>query len=383
MIQLNTIDLVINSIPIKKLSDYSFSVDEVIAVQSKYFYAKTKENLGYYTLAQHEQIYRKKVAELIEEFVNLNEKGKNITILELGGGTGKFALSLLENLEERTIQCEYNIVDVSVNQYPETLRKKSNVKIIESSFTNFGLKNKSEFDILIMNEALDMWAGKESLTQLWDTNEIQYKPHWVLFDLEKKSILKKKDLSKIHQEDKTMYVWVEIFENVEKEKLSQTVTIEHATKISLPESFKYLLQKIKLFTLVQDYWSFPDEENPLRMGLFEESVEKTLEKISYLEKDKKQELQISWFQELKKTNEKKFWIQSSFVPLGIVDVTYSPNQSEMFDLGLEFDLEIVNMDTQNLQKGNNYGFTIGEKENEILILFTRHALELQFKKSLL
>ena len=262
MIQLNVIDLAINSIPIKKLSDYSFSVDEVIAIQSKYFYAKGNETLGYYTIAQHEQIYRKKVAELIEEFVGLNEKGKNVTILELGGGTGKFALSLLENLEKRTIQCDYTIVDVSVDQYPDTLRKKPNVKILENSFTNFGLKNKSEFDILIMNEALDMWAGKESLTQLWDTNEIQYKPHWVLFDLEKKSILKKKDLSKIQQEDKTTYVWIEIFENVEKGKLSQIVSIEYSTKISIPESFKHLLQKINLFTIVQDYWSFPDEQNP-------------------------------------------------------------------------------------------------------------------------
>ena len=378
-IQVSLIESVIKNIPFKKLFDYSFTVDELIALQSKHYYAKAEENLGYYTIAQNDQNYRMKVLELLENFAGLREKGKNISILELGGGTGKFAFNVVKILEEKSISFSYTIIDVSTTQYPEFLQKSSKVQLISNSFTEFAIKNKQEFDILIMNEALDMWAGREILVQEWDDKKVPYNIHWFVVDLEKKTAIKRKDVTKLQIEDETKYSWIKVYENITEKELVPNLKENFRTKIAIPDQFKQLLQQIKLFTIVQDYWSFSEQENGVRMGLYEESVEKTLQKIKFINENEKKTLHQVWVQELDKSRGKKFWIESRVIPFGIVDVTYSPDQSQLFELGDKYDLEIVNMYTENMQQFDDKVFSVGEQENEIFILFTKYAIELQLK----
>ena len=363
------------------MKDNLFEADEVIELQSSYYYSKAKDDLGFYTIAQNEKNYRKKIAELLEEFSTLLPKDQKIKILELGGGTGKFCSYLTEYLVEHKIQYEYTIVDVSVKQYQEILQKNESISIIEDTFTKFASKNKKQFDILIMNEALDMWAGKQELLQEWTNEQVAVDPYWAVLDLEKLYYVKKKDARKIKQEPEIKYVWQELYYNKEQDNFTINKIPESKDKIHIPDAFRILLEQINLATIVQDYWSFSEQENPLRMGLYEDSVQKTLNKLSHITDDQKNHLKTNWETELSKTKSYHKWIESSIIPFGLVDVTYSPDQSELFDLSIELDLELVNSYAENPNRFDDTIYTVGEKENEIFMLFTKKAVDMQFKKA--
>lgn len=366
-----------------KLKDYSFSVDEVIAVQSSKYYAKTEKDLGYYTIAQHEENYRRKLAELLEEFAILLGKDASVKILELGGGTGKFALYVTNYLLSKDIKYEYTIVDVSTSQYREELRKQPKLKIQEDTFTNFAEKNKNIYDILIMNEALDMWAGEEELLNEWDDGKLPVKVYWVLVDLEKKELVKKKQVSKLSAGEKTHFVWKQVLIKEETGEVLEQLQEQYRNKIQLPAGMTKLLQKIRLFSVIQDYWSFDEQENRLRMGLYEESVEKTLQRMEKVPEKLSKELAKDWTEKLEKGPVRKAWIESQEIPFGLVDVTYSPNQGKLFELSLELDLELVNYYAENVQQFDDKIYSVGELENEVFILFTQYASELRFKKDLM
>ena len=176
-------EFVDSNLPSTKMKDYLFTADDVIGIQSRLYYAKAENKLQYYTIAENEEVYKNKIAELIEEFSSLYENNYTITILELGGGTGKFCFYLTNFLLEKSVSYEYTIVDISANQYSAAIKKQPKVSIIEDSFTNFATKNKKRFDILIMNEALDMWAGKQEVLNEWGDEQVPVESYWVLVDV--------------------------------------------------------------------------------------------------------------------------------------------------------------------------------------------------------
>ena len=300
----------------KNFQNYLFTADEVIAFQSSYYYANAEEQLGYYTIAQNEENYKKKISELLEELLLLEEEKKKVTILELGGGTGNFARYLTTYLQKQSIQYDYTIVDISTNQYDKIKKDIPNLTIIQKSFTEFVSENKKNYDVLVMNEALDMWAGKQVLLERWHDNKLPYEVFWVVVNIEDQKLLKKKEVAKIKTETITNYLWVKVFVNIEKREIKTRYEGEYREKIEQPEALKQLIEKINLLTIIQDYWSFEDQENKLRMGLYEESVEKTLHKIPALLQKDKEELLRTWTQELEKTSERKAWIESNKIPFG-------------------------------------------------------------------
>jgi hypothetical protein len=363
-----------------KIKDYVFILDEVIGIQSTKYYANAQENLGYYTLAQYEENYRKKISELIEEFSVLNQSSNKLTILELGGGTGKFCQFLTRYLLERDIKYEYTLVDVSIKQYSETVRKIPGLQLVNDSFTNFSKKNKRRFDFLIMNEALDMWAGEEELLNLWEPEPFQEKVYWLLIDLDKHEPIKKKIIEKISKEDYSHLCWTQIYYNEEKNTFTNMLEEPFRNKIHLPTSFSELLGRIDLIAIIQDYWSFDDQENKLRMELYKKSVDETLNLISGLSEAQIKLIKSAWEEKVQHVGEKYSWIESQIIPFGFVDVTYSPDQSELFDLGIKWDLEIVNYYAENMNNFDDSFFSVGDKNNEIFLLFTKKALELQFNR---
>ncbi len=366
-------------VPTNKMKDYLFTVDDVIGIQSNRYYAKAEKNLGFYTIAENEVTYKLKIAELLEDFSSLNQKDKNLTILELGGGTGKFSSYLTTYMQERSIQYEYTIVDISTNQYTNSIRKIPNLAIIEDSFTNFALKNKKRFDILIMNEALDMWAGTQELLDPWSYEKKEQEPYWLLLNLEDKEYIKKKDVQKIKSEQEENLLWQQVYYSKEKNSFVQEIEGNYLDKIHLPKGLEKLLSMINLVSIVQDYWTFQDDDNNLRMGLYEESLEKTLKSMKLLTIEQQEELKQVWNHKLNKSQTIQNWIQSTIIPFGLVDVTYSPDQSELLDLGMKLDLELVTAFAENPNTFNDKIYSVGERENEIFMLFTKKALESQFK----
>ena len=364
----------------KKLKDYLFEVDDVISLQSSHYYKNASDELGFYTIAQHNENYRKKIGEMIEEFTTLRKETNPITILELGGGTGKFSSYMTKYLSEKGIKFEYTIVDVSTAQYSEELRKNKDLTIIESSFTEFALKNKKQFDVLLMNEALDMWAGKQEVVNEW-TQEIQpYHPYWVLIDIEKRKPVKSKEAKKIDEQSEKKYTWLQVYHETESNTIREKRQQETLNKIRIPKSFEKLIQNINLFTVIQDYWSFEDQENTLRMGLYDGSIEKTIDLIQNIEKEEKERMVKTWTEEVKQGTGIRNWIKSELIPFGKVDVTYSPDQSELLDLSMELGLEIMKNTSDDIEKYDNTIFRMGEQDNEIFMLFTKKALELQFER---
>lgn len=364
----------------KKLKDYLFAVDDVIALQSSYYYTTAQKELGFYTIAQHNERYRKKIAELIEEFSAIVNQETAITILELGGGTGKFSAYMTKYLLAKGIKFEYTIVDVSIAQYSEELRNTKGLKLVESSFTEFALKNNKRYDILIMNEALDMWAGKQEVVDEWTKEEQPYEPYWVLIDTEKKKLVKYKDTKKIAEQAETNYVWYQVYLDKDSELIVTDKKPETLLKTRLPGSFKSLIQQINLFAVIQDYWSFEEQENTIRMGLYDGSVEKTLKLVERIAEEDKKELTEKWTEQLKQTTGVRSWIKSTVIPLGKVDVTYSPDQSELLDLSLELGLELMKNYSEDRETYDTEVFKVGEQDNEIFTLFTPKALDLRFEK---
>lgn len=362
-----------------KMKDYLYTADDVIGIQSTRYYAKAEKNLNFYTIAENEENYKIKVAELLKDFSSLIEKKEKITILELGGGTGKFCLYLTKYLNERSLNYEYTIVDISTNQYDDSIRNIPNLSIIEDSFTNFGTKNKKNFDILIMNEALDMWAGKQELLDPYTSEEQEKKPYWLLVDLEQKRYIKKKDTRKIKSDQEKQIIWQQVYYSKEKNTFVKEIEEEFINKIHLPENLENLLSMINLVCIIQDYWSFADDNNCLRMGLYEESIEKTLQEMKLITKEQITELKDLWNNELDKSKSIQKWIESPIIPFGLVDITYSPDQSELLDLSMSLNLELITSFAENPNTFDDKIYSVGERENEIFMLFTREALELKFK----
>lgn len=379
MASLKNFEFVDSNVPLTKMKDYLFTADDVIGIQSRLYYARAENKLEYYTIAENEEVYKNKIAEMIEEFSSLNDKGTTITILELGGGTGKFCTYLTNYLQGKGIQYEYTIVDISTKQYSSVIKEKKEVTIVEDSFTNFATKNKKRFDILIMNEALDMWAGKQEVLDVWSSEQLPVEVFWILADLERKKYIKKKEAGKLHSELEKNYVWQQVYYSKDNKSYIQEKGEDWQVKIHLPETFEQLLQQINLVAIVQDYWAFEEQENTIRMGLKDESTTKTLATMSHVTKEQSEMLKKLWEQELKKTNDIHKWIISPIIPLGIVDVTYSPDQSELLDTALNLGLDMMTTFAQGPVQFGDKMYNMGEEENEIFILFTKKAVELRFK----
>ena len=94
------------------MKEFLFTAYEVIGIQSRLYYPNVEKKLEYYTIAENEESYKRKIAELIEEFSSLNQKDNTITILELGVGTGKFFMFLKNYLQEKSNHYEYTIVEI-------------------------------------------------------------------------------------------------------------------------------------------------------------------------------------------------------------------------------------------------------------------------------
>ena len=257
---------------VKNLKKFFFSSREVIEIQSSFYYAKKheKDSLGFSTQAETYEDYASQVYKFIHILYSFNMQEK-LEIVELGGGTGKFCQDLTRILDNKALPYTYTLVDVSLAKY-EKLRKKKNIKFSKKSFEEFSKKNKKKYDILIMKEAVDMWAGEELLLERWDNVKLPFTAFWVVVDKENNMIMPKKAVLKVKDDEIDSYTWKLLFFDQNTKNFVHPSEIgDYKYKIRLPDSFFLLLKKIDLFSVVHDYWVFESDPNPIRSF---ESVER-------------------------------------------------------------------------------------------------------------
>ena len=334
----------------KKIKDYCYSSKEVIEYQSFFYYNNRNltSELGFETLAQMETIYPLKVAQLLNDFAFYElDKDKIFKILELGGGTGKFYSILSKELQKKNWSFEYTIVDIATAKYSKNLENSPSLRIIQSSFEEFAKKNNEIFDVLILNEALDMWAGEDRVVNIWEENDVPVKPYWVLVDTKDNSLVKKKAITKIKSESIDQYYWQAIYIENEGEKVLETLNRDYQAVITIPNKLIDLLSKIELFAIIQDYWSYGNDSNTLR------AQTKGSETV---------------------------WIPSLTIPFAKVDVTYSPNQGQLLDLLTDKEWQVTTFQATNSNHFDDTIYAIADETKEILVLFSKKALEIQYNK---
>lgn len=340
---------------IKNLNNFEFSSREVIEIQSRYYYNlhESKDFLGFETLVEQEESYSVQIFNLIRDLAYFMKKNKSLSILELGAGTGRFYKNISKLLEESGIKFTYTIVDVAKEKFRKDLKGEKNLKIINRTFNEFTKKNKENFDFLILNEALDMWAGEEKLIDKWEDNLLPFKPFWVVVD-NYGDFVQRDDVKKIKINNFNTYSWnLLFFDEINNKIINKEYVPDHRYKIMIPTLFKKLMNKIKYLTVIHDYWSFYDEDNNLRS------------------------------QQREKTSQIKAKITWNFankIPFGSVDITYSPDQSELMDYIMQTNLQLSNLSFINKNKFDDSIYYVGKENSEIFLLYTEEAVKLQYNK---
>jgi len=367
-----------------QIKKYLFSSREVIEIQSRLYY-NINPNLGFKTLADTDEKYPIKIAELILEFTKQNPENRLIRILELGPGTGRFFERLVKYLQSKKMKIHYTMVDITTKKHLIQLKSiYGNLSIIEKSFFEFANSNNNSFDIIIANEALDMWAGDN---QLFFENNFKKSISigWILHNLAKNTLLSQKETKKINiNTQRHDFMWEKIYLIYENNKssISFSLLTEGQEKIAIPKELGKLLSNLEIFAIFQDYWSYGDS-NPLRAGF----SKKLLEEFSSVLIKYSSALGVPGLantlkeQLSKKSNEfnqEKYWLETQLIPFGSVDVTYTPDQFEFMKMNENLGFTLSKFDIVTYRDDNDFeSLNVLDSDKEIFLLITQKALKMQ------
>lgn len=324
------------------VNNHIFSTKEVIEIQSMYYYQQ-KDELGFFTLSEVVNEYAYLVAKYISRlwtmYTSFNfEAERNIKIIELGPGTGRFTIRLLNYLKRNNLSVDYTIVDI--NPYVKSLSTKINAKFYNCSFETFTKGFNTKYDFFILNEALDMWAGNHISV---DNDGNEYNVFWRLRDLQTNQLLSKNNFQFYLNPYSSLY-WEKVYLNKEKTKINEFGILNSDEFIQIPKNLINFIRLANIGGIIQDYW-IDEFTNPLRSGLSREDCKFMVKAYE------KEELAIEYIQRLEHAlsfekdsndnaenkneklplNDTKIWFDSPITPFGFSDVTYTPNINELVD----------------------------------------------------
>lgn len=324
-----------------------FTTRELIEFQSIYYYP-AQPNLGFDSIANTHPEYAEVVAELLLRYWRVYQKAvgekadKIVEIVELGPGTGFFTSILVEKLREAGLTYHYTVVDLNhrVAEFSEML----GLDFVLSSFEAFALQRTDPIDFLISNQTLDMWAGEHFIVG----SDESFKVRWLLRDPIHDLTYSSKVFSNRRSipEGAHRWYWEKIWVDEQDGTVTQPPASQEAyanSHISTPSGLIKLFQLTRVGGFIQDYWSCPDEPNPLRAGFHLTDCQEALslypntpvlsyftEAINRSEQARQKQLLIGGIEVSSKELEPlAIWFDSPCIPFGRVDVTYSPNLDEV------------------------------------------------------
>ena len=369
-----------------------FTSREVIEIQSKLYYPKN-DNLGFFTIANSLNEYVEAVtyyiASLKETYTKRHLKTPEyLKIIELGPGTGAFAKKCIQLLDQLNIAVDYSFVDLNPKLFDTA--EKLGIKFYQQSFEFFAKNFNQKYDVLICNEALDMWPGQHLLLK---NRNASYQVAWQLKNFDTDHIYTKTNLNDTLHIDGSY--WEKHCLTMNNEQIVPITKDLYTESVLLPRALRHLVSLSRIGGIIQDYWSF-EEENPLRIGFTQKDCLEFIHKYS----SKKHLLTyVNFFKKMLTTqssgelfdeideNEKillstiptmkfmKYWFESPLIPYGSVDITYSPNAIELRETlsKLQYKVEMVPLDEMikrfiTVESSELYDVAV---ENESVLLFER------------
>jgi len=159
-------------------------------------------------------IPRPETEELVAHIVKENI-GKNISIIDIGTGSGCIAISLKKNLNSSVCAMDVSIDALTVAKRNAT-ELDANIHFIQQDFLQEGLWNTLEkYDVIVSNPPYIKYIEKEEM----NNNVLQYEPHLALFVEDEDPLLfyrKTALFGKIHLNNEGS-IWMEINETLGKE----------------------------------------------------------------------------------------------------------------------------------------------------------------------
>jgi len=160
-------------------------------------------------------IPRPETEELVEHIVKENI-GKNISIIDIGTGSGCIAISLKKNVSGGLVSA----IDVSIDALTVAKRNATeldaNIHFIQQDFLQEGLWNTLDmYDVIVSNPPYIKYIEKEEM----NNNVLQYEPHLALFVENEDALLfyrKTALFGKTHLNTNGS-IWMEINETLGKE----------------------------------------------------------------------------------------------------------------------------------------------------------------------
>ena len=124
----------------------------------------------------HVLIPRPETEELVEHIINENI-GKEISIIDIGTGSGCIAISLKKNLSALVSAMDISIDALTIAKRNATDLAAS-INFIQQDFLNEGLWNMLEkYDVIVSNPPYIKYVEKEEM----NNNVLQHEPHLALF----------------------------------------------------------------------------------------------------------------------------------------------------------------------------------------------------------
>ncbi len=160
-------------------------------------------------------IPRPETEELVNWIIETHKTQSNLTILDIGTGSGCIAISLAKNL----IDAKVTATDIS-NSALDTAKKNAHINNVNISFKlaniiNYQIDSNEKFDIIVSNPPYITEAEK----QFMHNNVLQNEPHTALFVSNRNPLLFYEAISNFAKEqlNSTGYIYFEINENFGKE----------------------------------------------------------------------------------------------------------------------------------------------------------------------
>jgi hypothetical protein len=311
---------------------FLFSTNQVISIQSKFYYPK-QTNLGFTTLANSSSEYAEAVFNYIYQILSIKQK-QEVDILELGPGTLFFAKIIINLFAKTKFKVNYTCVDINPNLV--SVCNELGINLIISSFDNFSRLNKKNYDFLILNQALDMWAGNNICAF---NNQVKHSIKWRLYDVKSNKFISKTQLQTYLTVKNEKYLfWIKYYKSQYNIYSSLNHNKALQEQIFLPYSLFILIQKVKLGGIFQDYWNI--DNSGLRIGLTGDQcyeLEKLFENNKQIDLVKKSRSEIRINTNLlsitkKEPSELINWFSFNIIPFGSCDITYSPEISRVISL---------------------------------------------------
>ena len=284
------------------------------------------------------------------------------------------------------IPVDYSFVDLNPKLFD--VAERLDIKFYQQSFNFFAQNFNQKYDILICNEALDMWPGPHVIFK----NGIpQYQVMWQLKNFDTGSVYSKHYLKNTLPLDSCY--WEKVYLTVDNAKIYSIPKDLCVELITFPQAFKHLSNLSRIGGIIQDYWSI-EEENPLRVGLTQKDCQTFIQKyacnkhlynyITYFKKMLTTQSSGEIFEDIDE-NEKillstlpamifmKYWFESPLIPYGSVDITYSPNVHVLTRIlsRIQYRAEVMPLDELikrfiPVEESEFYNVSV---ENESVVLF--------------